>query len=462
MESTVKPYKDRFTIYDCIPEIGLSRSDILKEMEALNSREESKWKDGFVSGAVYHGDDDHIQFLNKVYAINSQSNPLHTDVWPSAAKYESEVVSMTAKMLGADRLNTGLELEKEICGVVSSGGTESILLAMKTYRDWARDQKKITKPEMIVPSTAHVAFDKAAQYFNIKIIHIPVDSGCKAELNATQKAITRNTIVIVGSAPSFPHGVIDPIAELSELATTRNIGFHTDACLGGFILPWAEKLGYDIPPFDFRLPGVTSISADTHKYGYAPKGTSVILYRGSDLRRYQYFKSTNWPGGLYFSSTLAGSRPGALSAACWAAMIAMGENGYMDAVKKIMETAAKIKEGIRRIQDLNILGDPLWVIAFGSETLNIYQILDYMTEKKWSLNGLHKPPCVHICVTLRHTQPGIVEKFIDDLNSAVAYVRKNPDMKGGMAPVYGLASTMPVRSIVEDLLEAYIDLLYKV
>jgi glutamate/tyrosine decarboxylase-like PLP-dependent enzyme len=279
---------------------------------------------------------------------------------------------------------------------------------------------------------------------------------------ATEKAITRKTIIIVGSAPSFPHGVVDPIKELSELARKRNIGFHTDACLGGFILPWAERLGYDIPPFDFRLPGVTSMSADTHKYGYASKGTSVILYRGPELRHYQYFKSTDWPGGLYFSSTLAGSRPGALSAACWAALVAMGKNGYMEAVKKIMETAKKIKEGIRQIQDLYILGDPLWVIAFGSETLNIYQIMDFMAEKKWSLNGLHKPPCVHICVTLRHTQPGIAERFIADLNTAVEYVRKNPDMKGGMAPVYGLASTIPVRRIVGDLLEKYIDLLYKV
>ena len=462
MESSVKPYKDRFTTYSHIPETGRNRSDILKEMEEINSKEESKWKGGFVSGAVYHGDDDHIRFLNKVYAINSQSNPLHPDVWPSSAKYESEVVSMTAKMLGADRLNTSLDPENEICGVVSSGGTESILLAMKTYRDWARDRKKITKPEMIVPSTAHAAFDKAAQYFNIKIINIPVDSSCKADVAATEKAITRKTIIIVGSAPSFPHGVVDPIKELSELARKRNIGFHTDACLGGFILPWAERLGYDIPPFDFRLPGVTSMSADTHKYGYASKGTSVILYRGPELRHYQYFKSTDWPGGLYFSSTLAGSRPGALSAACWAALVAMGKNGYMEAVKKIMETATKVKEGIRQIQDLYILGDPLWVIAFGSETLNIYQIMDFMAEKKWSLNGLHKPPCVHICVTLRHTQPGIAERFIADLNTAVEYVRKNPDMKGGMAPVYGLASTIPVRRIVGDLLEKYIDLLYKV
>jgi len=255
---------------------------------------------------------------------------------------------------------------------------------------------------------------------------------------------------------------VDPIDELSEAARQHGIGFHTDGCLGGFVLPWAELLGYPVPPFDFRLPGVTSISADTHKYGYAAKGTSVILYRGLELRRYQYFKATDWPGGLYFSPTFAGSRPGALSAACWAAMVSMGREGYMEATRKILETGMKIKEAIRGIPDLFILGDPLWVIAFGSKTLDIYRIMDYMTGKNWSLNGLHKPSCVHLCITLRHTTPGVAERFIDDLRSAVAFVKEHPEQEGGMAPVYGLAATLPVRSIVGDLLERYIDALYKV
>jgi len=430
-------------------------------MEELQSKEASKWKHGFVSGAVYHGDDDHIEFLNKVYAINSQSNPLHSDVFPSGAKYESEVVSMTAHMLKAGDENRTPDPDKEICGVVTSGGTESILLAMKTYRDWARDQKGINEPEMIIPSTAHAAFDKASQYFNIKCIRIPVDEDYKADVGATRKAITRNTIVIVGSAPTFPHGIIDPIEELSELAITSEVGFHTDACLGGFVLPWAKKLGYDIPPFDFRLPGVTSISADTHKYGYAPKGTSVILYRGFELRHYQYYKTTEWPGGLYCSPTFAGSRPGALSAGCWAAMVTMGANGYLEATKRILQTASAIQAGIKQMSDLYILGDPLWVIAFGSNVVDIYRVMESMSEKGWSLNALHKPPCVHICVTLRHTQPGVSKRFVDDLKSAVEYVKKNPDEKGSMAPVYGMAAKLPVRGIVGDLLERYMDLLYK-
>jgi glutamate/tyrosine decarboxylase-like PLP-dependent enzyme len=458
LETVVKPYKEQFPTFSRLPRKGLQREQVIKDMQALSAMETARWKDGFASGAVYHGNAEHIEFLNKVYALHSQSNPLHSDLWPSIAKYESEIVSMTAGMLGG---GAG-EAAREVCGVVSSGGTESILLAMKTYRDRARDRKRITRPEMVVPVTAHAAFDKAARYFNIKTIHIPVDESFRADVAEARKALSRNTIVVVGSAPSFPHGVIDPIQELSEMAHERKIGFHTDACLGGFVLPWAEKLGYPVPPFDFRLPGVTSLSADTHKYGYAAKGTSVILYRDARLRRYQYFKATDWPGGLYFSPTFAGSRPGALIATCRAAMLAMGAEGYLRSTQRILETAAVIKKGIQALPDLHILGDPLWVIAFASKTLDIYRIMEYMTQRRWSLNGLHLPPCVHICVTLRHTRPGVAERFVSDLDAAVSHVREHPAEKGAMAPVYGLAARIPVRGIVGDLIEKYMDMLYKV
>ncbi|MBU4179467.1 MAG: aminotransferase class V-fold PLP-dependent enzyme, partial [Actinobacteria bacterium] len=327
MEAVVRPYKDGYAAFPRIPDVGLDKDEILREMEELQSMEEPRWKDGFASGAVYHGAREHVDFLNRVYTINSQSNPLHADLWPSTVKYEAEVISMAANMLGANRQNADLGPGEQICGSVSSGGTESILLAMKSYRDRARDRKRITSPEMIIPSTAHAAFDKAAQYFNIKPVHVPVGSDFRADVDSTRKAVTKNTIVIVGSSPSFPHGIIDPIEDLSELARERGIGFHTDACLGGFVLPWAERLGYDVPPYDFRLPGVTSMSVDTHKFGYASKGTSVILYRGLELRHYQYFKTVDWPGGIYFPPPFAGSRPGALSAVCWAALVSMGESG---------------------------------------------------------------------------------------------------------------------------------------
>ena len=362
---------------------------------------------------------------------------------------------MTASMLGSEQA-------VECCGTVNSGGTESILLAMKTYRDLAYEEKNIRNPEIIVPKSAHAAFDKAGEYFKIRVIRTKLDSDYKADVKAIRYAISSRTIAIAASAVSFPNGVIDPISDIASIAEKRGIGFHVDACLGGFILPWAEKLGYDVKPFDFRVSGVTSISADTHKFGYAAKGTSVVLYRSERLRRYQYFTATDWPGGLYLSPTFAGSRSGALSAACWAAMISMGEKGYLQAAEKILNTAEHIRKGIDEIDDLHVLGDPLWVISFASSSLDIYRILDFMSKRQWNLNGLHKPASLHICVTLRHTQLGVVEKFISDLTEAVNHIKKVPMEEGGMAPVYGMAATLPLRSVVSDLLKRYLDLYYKV
>lgn len=462
LEEGLKPYRGRVPSFERLPEQGRSREEVLHELREMETREAERWRDGLVSGAVYNGDPEHIEFLNHVYALHSQSNPLHADLWPSATKFEAEVIAMTANMLGAVEANAGRPAEEHICGSVSSGGTESILLAMKTYRDWARETKGVTRPEMVAPASAHPAFDKAAHYFGIKMVRVPVGPDYRADVVAMRKAMTRNTIVLIGSAPGFPHGVIDPIEELSELARKRGIGFHTDACLGGFVLPWAKRLGYKVPRFDFSLPGVTSMSADTHKFGYAAKGTSVVLYRGTALRSYQYFTATDWPGGIYFSPTFAGSRPGALIAAAWASLVTTGEQGYLDATKRILETAETLKRGIQEIPELHVLGDPLFVIAFGSRSLDIYKVMERMGERGWSLNGLHKPSAVHLCVTLRHTQPGVAERFLSDLRAAVAHVRDNPGEKGTMAPVYGMAATVPFRSVLSDLLKKYMDLLYKV
>lgn len=458
MEKSLKPYRGKYEEHAALPASGKNREEILKVMNDMAEREKDRWKDGYVSGAVYHGDQEHINFLNKVYEMYSQTNPLHSDLWPSVTKYEAEIVSMTANMLGAQGTSD------KIVGAVSSGGTESILLAMKSYRDRALEEKGITRPEMIFPVTAHAAFEKAAWYFGIKPVKIPIGNDFKPDMAKLRAAINGNTIVIVGSAPNFPHGLIDPIEEMSELALAHGIGFHTDCCLGGFVLPWAEKLGYEVPKFDFRLPGVTTMSADTHKYGYAAKGTSVVLYRGEELRRYQYFTTTDWPGGLYFSPTFAGSRPGALSAACWAALLSMGEQGYLDATSQILEAAEKIKAGIATIPELKIIGNPLFVIAFEStnDKVDIYRVMDQMGHKHWSINGLHKPSCLHIACTLRHAQPGVAERFVADLGEAVEWVKANPSSEGGLAPVYGMASSIPFRGMVSDLLKRYMDVLYKV
>jgi len=454
IEPKLKPYREAFPSYPRLPEEGRPREELLEQIDRMRQQEESRWKEGFVSGAVYHGDPEHIAFLNQVYALASQSNPLHSDLWPSATKFEAEVISMTARMLGGDAA-------PGVCGSVSSGGTESIMLAMKAYRDQARLERGIKEPEMVVPTSAHAAFDKAAQYFGLKQVKVPVGPDLRADVAATRRALTRNTAVVVGSAPSFPHGAVDPIPELSELARAHGAGFHTDACLGGFLLPFARKLGYPVPAFDFTLPGVTSISCDTHKYGYAAKGTSVVLYRTEALRHHQFYTATEWPGGLYFSPTFAGSRPGALIAACWAALVSMGERGYAEAARQVLETARRIKDGVRQIPELQVMGDPLFVIAFRSDALDVYRLLDAMGERRWNLNGLHKPPALHLCVTLRHAQPGVADRFLSDLRACVDEVRSHPPSKGGMAPAYGMAASLPLRGVVSDLLKRYMDRLYR-
>ena len=451
----VRPDSD-VPIYSRLPRTGLDRGEIIDDVASLAEAERSDWSDGFASGAVYHGDEEHIEFLNEVYSLQSQSNPLHLDVWPSGMKFEAEVIAMTAGMLGSD---AAADAGDDIVGTVTSGGTESIIMAMKSYRDRAG----IAKPQMVIPDSAHVAFDKAAAYFGYEQVRVPVRADFGADVDAMANAVTRRTVVVAGSAPGFPHGIIDPIPELSDMARERGVGFHTDACLGGFVLPWAERLGYEVPAFDFRLPGVTSMSADTHKYGYAAKGTSVVLYRGRDLRRHQFYVATEWPGGLYYSPTLAGSRPGGLLAAAWAALLAMGEDGYLRATESILESASQIRGGIDDIEGLHVLGKPLWVIAFGSEDADIYEVMARMAERGWSLNGLHHPPAVHIAVTLRHTQPGVVDRFLEDLSDAVEEARAHGGgATTGAAPMYGMAATFPARGAVAELMARYIDRIYEV
>ena len=301
LEHKLRPYAGQVPSYSALPDQGRDRAAILAEIEELAEKESPRWKEGYLSGAVYNGDPAHVDFMNRVYAATSQVNPLHSDVWPSSSKYEAEIVAMVADMLGAPPGNGQALREDQICGAVSSGGTESILLAMKAYRDRAKQEHGERSPEMVVPSTAHAAFDKASQYFGIKMRRVPVGEDFAADVKAMKAAITHHTVVVVASAPCFPYGLMDPVEQLAALAKKRRIGCHVDACLGGFVLPWARQLGAPVPDFDFRVPGVTSLSVDTHKYGYAAKGTSVVLYRGHELRSYQYYTLTDWPGGLYFS-----------------------------------------------------------------------------------------------------------------------------------------------------------------
>jgi len=437
-----------------IPEEGWSHERVLELMSKLQKSEENRWKDGKVSGVVYHGGDSHTEIMSQVFSLFALTNPLHPDVFPSIRKFEAEIVAMTKNMLGN---------VDGVCGALTSGGTESILMACKAHRDYYR-KRGITEPEMIIPESAHAAFNKACHYFNIKLVTAPLGKDFRADVAAMEKLITPNTILLVASAPSYAHGMIDDVAAIAALAKERGIGCHVDGCLGGFILPWLQRGKIlDIPEFDFRVPGVTSMSADTHKYGYAVKGTSVVLYRNEDLRRCMYYVNVDWNGGIYASPTIAGSRPGALIATTWASLMTMGQKGYMEAAQAIGDMQKTIKQGITELDGVDLCGDSnTMVIAFTS-TYNIFGIKSAMHDRGWNLNPLQKPNAIHICITYNQARQNGGERFMNDLRESLEDVKSNPKKyaKTSDAYVYGLAYGLPDRSLISEMIVGYLDVCLK-
>ncbi len=458
-----KPYRGRFESYHQIPAKGRDKDDIYSEIETMSIEENAKWKSGLASGTFYHAGNEHRAFMNKVFALYSHINIIQADLCPSMSKFESEIVAMTASMLNGDRVKQD-NPEDEICGTLTSGGSESIMMAMKVYRDKARTEKGIENPEVLLPITAHSAFRKSEEYFGIKMIEIPCElPDFRVNPETLEKAITPNTVAIVGSAGNYPYGLIDPMEEMSNLALKNNLWFHIDGCLGGFILPWVEKLGYKLPLFDFRLPGLTSMSADTHKFGYGLKGTSVILYRNADFRKYQYFTDPEWPGGMYLSPSASGSRSGGLSASMWAAMINMGEEGYLKIAGDIMKVADEIKAGIQDIPELTVVGDPTFIISFRSDDIDVYHVNDFMKSKGWRYNVLQFPPTLHFCVTRPQTVvPGLAEQMVKDLKEGVEYAKSNAGTPSETSAIYGISGTGEGYQLINELLHSYIDLFYTV
>ncbi|OHD65338.1 MAG: hypothetical protein A2176_15505 [Spirochaetes bacterium RBG_13_51_14] len=448
-----KPYKNRYKSYERLPEKGRDREDIFRELSAMAEEEDAKWKNGMVSGTFYHAGDDHRAFLNKIFSLYSHVNVLQVDLCPSMSKFESEIVSMTARMLNGDAVRDR-NPDDEVCGSVTFGGSESIMMAMKVYRDMARAEKNITKPEIILPVTAHPAFHKAGEYFGIKIVLAPVnETDFLVRPDKVKKLINKRTVALVGSAGNYPYGLIDPMDELSDIALARGIGFHVDGCLGGFILPWIEKLGYDVPVFDFRLPGLTSISADTHKFGFGLKGNSVVLYRNLKLRRYQFYQMAHWPGGIYASPSMTGSRSGGLTASTWAAMVYLGEEGYLRSAAAIMKIAERIKRGAGEIPELEVIGNPTFLISLRSKQVDIYHVNDYMISKGWRFNGLQNPPAIHFCVTMPQTMvPDIAEQLLHDLRAGVAYAQSAAGTKPRSSALYGLSGSIEGRAQLVQVL----------
>ena len=453
------PYSDRYPVVRQFPQRGRSRDEILAEIHEMAAEEDATYHEGKISGSIYSGDEEHYEFLNEVFGHYSHANVLQRDMYPSATRFEGEIIAMTADMLHASAVQGGPDGSSTVCGVLTSGGTESLMNPLLVYREWGRE-RGITQPNVVLPVTAHPAFEKGAHYFGIELRKAAVTDEFVADMQSVRSLIDENTVALLGSAGSYPHGAIDPIAELSALAVERGINLHVDGCLGGFILAWGQELGYPVPTFDFRLPGVTSISADTHKYGFGLKGSSVLLYRTPELRKLQYFIVPDWPGGLYTSPGMSGSRSGGIIAAAWAAMVSLGREGYLRIAADIFRTAAELRGIIGRHPELRVLGDPFFNVAFShveGSGVDIFHVNDSLASKQWRLNGLQLPPAVHFCITRPNTQPGVMDRFAEDLWAAVAYARERQGTSPRSGATYGGGGASVPREMVAAGMAGWLD-----
>jgi glutamate/tyrosine decarboxylase-like PLP-dependent enzyme len=445
------PYRRTYETHATLPAEGVARDDVLAMVDELAAREDEIARAGRVSGSIYHGGEDHFTFLAEVFRRFAHVNVLQRDMYPSATKFEAEIVAMVAALLGGP---------PEACGVVTFGGSESLFNAVLVYREEGR-ARGIEQPRIVVPSSAHVAIVKAAHYLGVEVVRAPLTDQFVVDTDAVAQLIDERTVALFGTAATYPHGLIDPIERLSELALERGIGLHVDGCLGGLILPWGERLGLPIPRWDFRVPGVTSISADTHKYGYAPKGTGVMLYRDPQLRRRQYFTYPDWSGGLYASPGIAGSRSGGLIAATWAALVTLGEAGYLEIAERIFRTGAEIRAAVQAQPALAVMGDPTFCVAFRSDKVDVYHVNDALKERGWRMNSLQLPPALHFCVTLPNTQPGVTDRFAADLAEAVSYAQGPPPGPPMSGAIYGGAGTPEGNVAIDTMLEHVLDAWYQ-
>ncbi|SES48306.1 Glutamate or tyrosine decarboxylase [Actinokineospora terrae] len=398
-----------------LPDRGVPRAELFADLRTRKTAD-ADWRGGRTWSLVYPAGEDVDAVLKEANNLYLYENALNPFRFPSLADMEREVVAMTAGLLSAPA---------GASGSMTSGGTESIMQAIRVARDRAKAERGVTDPTLVVPRSAHPAFAKGAKYFGLELVHIPLADDLRADVNAAAELIDDRTALVAGSAPNYPHGVVDPIPELAALAAARDIPFHTDACVGGFLLPFMQ----DAPPFDFRVPGVTTMSADMHKYGYATKGASVLLHRNGDhVLQYQAFLYQDWPGGLYGSLALAGARPAAPIAAAWSVMRYLGTDGYTRLVNRILATATKIRAELTDL-DLTTLGNPVAsVIAFTAP--EIMPIGDRLDDLGWHLDRQNHPDALHLMISPEHDR--VIDTFLADLRTATA----NPGTSRGTEARY--------------------------
>jgi sphinganine-1-phosphate aldolase len=436
------------------PKLGTAAKDVLSQMEEFKSGDVD-WKHGRSFSLTYPVSDEHHEFLKKAHNMYFSENALNPMAFKSLRRFEHETIRMVADLFHGD---------EEVVGLVTSGGTESLIMAIKAYRDRARKMKPwILKPEMIIPATAHSAIDKGAYYFDVKVRHAPVGPDFRVDLKAVKKLINRNTILILGSAPQYPQGVVDPIAQLGELAQKHNLPLHVDACIGGFVLPFIEKLGYPVPVFDFRIPGVTSISADIHKYGYAAKGASALVYRDMSYMKHQFFIYTEWKGGgIYASPSMPGTRPGGPIAAAWATLMKLGEDGYLELTQKILDTRDYLLKELAKIPELKLLAYPdSTLICFGSQDskVGVFAVADQLQAKGWNITRQQNPESLHITLSPVHAE--YMKEFVADLREAVDVVKANPKLNtSGQAAMYGMMAKIPFKGMIKGSVMGIMEKMY--
>ncbi|MBI4818408.1 MAG: aspartate aminotransferase family protein [Deltaproteobacteria bacterium] len=436
-----------------IPERGRSNEELLQALRELRSSD-TNWREGRVFSLVYFGGDRHEELLESAHALFAPTNALNPIAFPSLRRMEAEVVEMAADLFHGP---------SSAVGTMTSGGTESIFLAVATYRDKARKERPwVLRPEIVAPSTVHPAFDKAGHYLGVSIRRVPVGVDFRADVSRMGRAVGPRTIAIVGSAPQYPHGLVDPIEALSTLARRKGLPLHVDACVGGFVLPWLERLGRNIDRWDFRVEGVSSISADLHKYGYAAKGASLLIWRDMDFMRHQFYVATEWPGGIYASATAAGTRPGGPIAAAWAGLRGFGEDGYLAAARQSLNAADRLRAGVRAIPGLRLIGDSVATIVTWGAAANgpdVFAVADALERRGWSVDRQQRPACVHLTVTRNHVEAA--DSYLADLRASVEEVRANPALaRSGTAPMYGMMAKVPIRGLVKSSVKKVMEAMY--
>ncbi|VDO26136.1 unnamed protein product [Haemonchus placei] len=438
IEEEVHQYDQKRDFYKFLPEHPLGGEELLSEARQYAAMGERRYMEHY-DPRTRNQD---LSLCAKIYDLFSHSDPHRSDAFPGARKMEAEILRMCLSMFHGGQ---------EACGVVAGGGTEVMLLACLAYRNRGI-ARGMYHPEIVAPSTAHPALDKAAELFGMTIRRVPVREDDRVHAAAVKRAIGPHTCMIVASAPNHTTGTVDPIERLSEIAQQFGVPLHVDCCLGGFLLPFMEYCDYSIPTFDFRLPGVTSISIDLHRYGQAPRSCSVLMYRDQSMLRHQCFCNSDWAGGVYATPTLAGGRDGGAVATAWATLLGKGRDGYITACHRVVETTRRLADLLSDIDGITLRGAAdLCIVAFETTLGDIYVLVDFMTTKGWHVDPLLSPEAARVPITLRMCEEGVLEAFVEDVIEGLRYLGENPTKTTKTSAFYHMLQTVADRSLVDEL-----------